>query len=396
MNKLLMWSLLLLAFPVDALYDCLGLSCEKCLPAKVYDAPGVGFDLTTSYGQRTASVHYPNGTVIDVAQIRADSEYLELMTRLASKPKPSIGTRKPLYDDLIPWLTLSDPSSHWGPWWRWLNKKLGRKRHSDIEIISDLLQKLQASTKKEISQPLDRVAVAAPDFTSITPTINAALKDLNIRTLVGDSRYYLRRLVEADAIYASNGYGLCTNYHDRWECIDELEGLPDSHVFTIFYSRHLLYTSIIRPSCGQALDGLNWDEAQIMDFEVGLDRLLQTNGSDALWARLRSQLSVLPREYRRPITHVLLAGESVTQPHFLATLRDVLSEILQSSVDLQNVLDADSAVSKIVDPTFAASRGAALYARRRQEVQSECWEPPRCEDIRRRERASLLLREDLR
>lgn len=129
--------------------------------------------------------------------------------RFASTPKPSIGIKKSLYDELVPRLTLSDTSSIWDPWWRWFNKKLGRKRHSNIEIISDLPQKLQASTENEISQPLDRVAVTAPDFTSITPTINAALGDLNIRTCVDDSHYYITRLVEADAIYASNGYGLC-------------------------------------------------------------------------------------------------------------------------------------------------------------------------------------------
>lgn len=179
------------------------------------------------------------------------------MMRLASKPKPSIGTKKSLYDELVPWPTLSDPSSIWGPWWRWFNKKLGRKGHSDIEIISDLLQKLQASTENEISQPLDRVAVTAPDFTSITPTINAALRDLNIRTCVDDSHYYISRLVEADAIYASNGYGLCKDYHDRWEFINEFEGLPSPHVFTVFYSRHVLYTSIINPGGGQALAGWN-------------------------------------------------------------------------------------------------------------------------------------------
>lgn len=333
---------------------------------------------------------------MDVAQIQGDTEYLELMMRLASKPRQSSGTRKSLYDTLIPWLTLSEPSSIWGPWWRWFNKKLGRKGHSDIEIISDLLQKLQAYTEKEVSQPLDRVAVTAPDFTSISPTINAALRDLNLRTWVGDSIYYPRRLIEADVIYAANGYGLCKNNHDRWECMEEFGELPCSHVFTIFYSRHTLYTSIINPIGGQALDGLNWDEAQLVDFEVGLDRLLQTNGSDALWARLRSQLSVLPREYWHPITHVLLAGESVTHPRLLAILRDVLPEILPPSVDLQNVLDADPAMSKIVDPKFAAARGAALYARRRQEVQSECAEYSECEDTRRRERTRLPLRGDLR
>lgn len=331
-----------------------------------------------------------------MAQIQGDSEYLELMMRLANKPKPPLWTKTSLFDNLISWLSLSDPSCIWGPWWRWLNKWLGRKGHSDIEIISHLLQQLAVSTEKEISQPLDAVAVTAPDFSLITSTINAALRDLHLRTWVEDGGYYPRRLVEADAVYAANGYGLCTDYHNFWECKDEFDDSLRTHVFTIFYSRHLLYASIMEPMGGQALFICSFDERQLVDFEVGLDRLIQKNVSDALWARLRSQLSVLPKDYPYPITHFLLAGESVTHPHFLATLKDALAEILPPSLDFQKVLDEDPAMSKIVDPTFAAARGAALYARRRQEVQSDCDEYPRCEDIRRRERMRLSSKEDLR
>lgn len=114
------------------------------------------------------------------------------------------------------------------------------------------------------------------------------------------------------------------------------------------------------PSSGEALLRFNWDEAQLLGFELALDHFLQTNGSqDTLWSRLRSQLLVLPREYPFPLTHILLSGRSVTHQHFLAILRDAMAEMIPiSSADLQtNIPDhADPAIlSIIVDPTFAPS-----------------------------------------
>ncbi|KAJ5151125.1 uncharacterized protein N7482_010377 [Penicillium canariense] len=368
---------------------------------QIHDAPGIGFDLTPSYG--TASVHYYNGTVVEVAHIQGNSEYLDLMMRLSGDSRPQLNrTKKSLYDLLFSRFSLSDTTS-WGAWWRWLNKVLGRpiKAYSDVEIISALLQQLQISTERKISQPLDRVAVATPDISSMSSIVNAALGDLNLRTWVGDSGWYPERLPEADAVYAANGYGLCSNYQDLWECTDEFDSSSDTHIFFIFYSRHALYTSIIAPVSGEALTRFYWDEAQLLDFELGLDYLLRRNGSqDALWSSLRSQLSTLPREYPFSITHILLGGESVMHPRFLATLRDALAETMPiSPVKLQtNIPDhADFAtVSKSVDLTFAASRGAALYARRRQEVQAHCTESPKCEAIRKRERAHIPLKVDLR
>jgi hypothetical protein len=62
------------------------------------------------------------------------------------------------------------------------------------------------------------------------------------------------------------------DYQDLFDCTDctaEFDDLPDTQVFTIFYSRHLLYTSIIAPNSGEALTIFNRDEAHLLDFEVG-------------------------------------------------------------------------------------------------------------------------------
>lgn len=348
-------------------------------------------------------MHHYNGTVVEVAYIQGNSEYLDLMRRLSGEPRPPFDRADEfLYDLILSRLSISDTVS-WGVWWRWLNKVLGRpiKANNDVEIVSELLHQLQISTERNISQPLDRVAVVTPDIGSISSIVNAALTNLRLRTWVGDSGWYPDRLLEADVVYAANGYGLCSNYQDLWECTDEFDNSPNTHVFFIFYSRHALYASIIAPISGEALSRFNWDEAQLVNFELGLSDILQSNSShDALWSSLGSQLSNLPRQYPFPLTHILLAGESVMHPRFLATVRGSLAEsIHKSSLKLQtNIPDyaGSVAMSNPIDLTFAASRGAALYARRRQEVQGHCTESSKCEAIRRREREHIPEKVDLR
>lgn len=291
-------------------------------------------------------------------------------------------------------LLVPGASSSWRDWLRWLKEKLGwQAKADDVEIIRDLIHELKQATEEAISQPLDRVAVTTPDLPSPNKgTINAALRDLNLHTWVGDSPFYTRRLVEADTVYAANGYGLCRNYQDLFDCSDEFENSPTPRVYLVSFSRRLLYTSIIRPTHGEALAIYTSDKAQLLDFDMGLDRLAQAEVSDsASWGQLRRDLLVLPGESSGPITHVLLAGESATHPRFLAILRDALADIsLTPSIGPQ-LTTSDSRdlinLETIIDPTFAAARGAALYARRRQEVQGECTEPAGCEIERSRERS---------
>jgi hypothetical protein len=67
-------------------------------------------------------------------------------------------------------------------------------------------------------------------------------------------------------------------------------------------------------------------------------------------------------------------------------------------MDSMSELSLESATAKIqlaIDPTFAAARGAALYARRRQEVPSECYEREECEEMRMHERLRTSTREEL-
>ncbi|KAJ5304523.1 uncharacterized protein N7443_004183 [Penicillium atrosanguineum] len=196
------------------------------------------------------------------------------MARLVSSPEPQDET-KTLPQHIARWLHVSDAWSR--KCGRWLLKKLGYSTKDGIKIISDLLRELKDSTEREILQSLDRVAITIPDLSSLRQkTINAALEDLGLRTWLGDSPYYPKRLVETDAVYAANGYGLCKNYRNIFECTDEFEAsFASPAVFLVSFSRHLLYTAISTPLYGEALAIVTTDEAQVLDFEFGLDRLFQ-------------------------------------------------------------------------------------------------------------------------
>jgi hypothetical protein len=49
-SKHILHTILFFSAVVIATYDCPTPTCSTCVPIEVHDAPGVGLDLTTSYG----------------------------------------------------------------------------------------------------------------------------------------------------------------------------------------------------------------------------------------------------------------------------------------------------------------------------------------------------------
>jgi hypothetical protein len=148
------------------------------------------------------------------------------------------------------------------------------------------------------------------------------------------------------------------------------------------FTRYALYTTI---STYAAPFSGDWRAEKFeVDFQSGLDNLENFDSPSTFWAHIRTQLLALPSRYPKPITKLLLAGESATDDMFLKVLRDALSEIRGPS---HNLL-LDQSADGDVNPTFAAARGAALYARIRQEKPFDCSEPKRCEAERQRQRSN--------
>jgi hypothetical protein len=159
------------------------------------------------------------------------------------------------------------------------------------------------------------------------------------------------------------------------------------------FTRQALYTTL--DTFRSPFGFTSRSEAYLINFNSGLDSLPTYPSPLDFWKHVRSQLLSLPRKSDRPITKVLLAGESVTDAKFLNILRDSLAEIAGPSarreasgdegwrVNMTFAVDPD--IDMLADPVFAAARGAALYARWRQEAPYDCVEHERCEAERRRE-----------
>jgi hypothetical protein len=133
---------------------------------------------------------------------------------------------------------------------------------------------------------------------------------------------------------------------------------------------------------------------------AGLNHLATASSPDEFWSIVKQQLQVLPTADERQITKILLASESATNSRFLRTLRDALYEVTvppgnemllyKKGSELGNLTLDDDFAARTTNPLFAAARGAALYARWRQEAPYECIENKHCAEKRRKERKELV------
>jgi hypothetical protein len=130
---------------------------------------------------------------------------------------------------------------------------------------------------------------------------------------------------------------------------------------------------------------------------LGLSMLHTYDSRSAYWAEVHDHLQTLPSavaEQGRPISAVVLLGENAAIPEFLTVLRDALSGVgvatkamtwdderdhkAQVSADGEGKRMVRARLEAVADPLWAAARGAALYARLRQELPWNCMEAPEC------------------
>ncbi|KAF5687078.1 hypothetical protein FDENT_5551 [Fusarium denticulatum] len=361
-------------------------TCADCLPASVHDAPGIGFSLSLSSG--TAAVHFYNGTVKNIASIPTNPEYAALMKRLANSPPPP-------------------PPSRWEKLRRSSNKKIGRPATPDVGIIATMLISLRDVTSAAITRPLDRVAVshsriqglAEPDlwdaleYTLIRPWVAAGLPRSKFVLPLPPAGEYPSRLLESYAVFAGHGKGLCKHYKSFWQCEEEQDNVPSETTLIVGIIPTDLRGDIIRTwSAFTDLQPRRGDRT-FVDLELGL---AASEDKPNFWARVTERLQgfcgTVPEGFR--LDTILLTGENATHPAFLQALRSALvgNGYLQRESDNRGGISFVHEGEVVIDPVFASARGAAQYARWRQEAPIGCEEQDRCEEERRRQEKHVELR----
>lgn len=149
-------------------------------------------------------------------------------------------------------------------------------------------------------------------------------------------------------------------------------------------TRHVLYTSL--ESYVSAFGSERTPLSQIVDENGGLDRLPEYPSPSTFWEHVRKVL-VRGRGDKYAITELLLGGENATNPDFLETLKQALGPTAHQYCD---------EVGGLISPLFDTARGAALYARRRQETHFDFEERPECGERRQLERGGGQVKAELR
>jgi hypothetical protein len=254
---------------------------------------------------------------------------------------------------------------------------------ADVEVLASLLITLKSATAEALAQPIDRVAVTRPSIPALTQEdLDDALEYAGLRGWMdGSNRSEPKHVPESHAAFAGNGRGLCTSYRDVMECSGE--GLARPRHFGLFISltRHALYMSLDKVR--EAFPRRVPDGPRVLDFDLGLDGRGRFASNDDYWAYMRTRIVVFVRQYgEQPVDALLLGGENATNSIFLQTVRNALASLTPT---VPPILDID--VATVADPTFAAARGMAVYARRRQEAPGPCVESLVCEERREKEQA---------
>lgn len=265
---------------------------------------------------------------------------------------------------------------------RWFNKRRGLPSTPDVGILSNLVKQLKEETEAQLAPvKFDRVVVTHPLFPGLTyEDIGDALEFAGVGSWLHERDIPLelpKVISETRATFGANGYNLCKHYRDYLACNDEnLEDMPLETVYFVSLSHAALYTTlypVLAPFGYQT-----WYESYAIHPEFGADKMGNYSSEAEYWQGLEQKL--VPGDSDYPISVVLVAGESIEAPKAREALRKALENIPTRGSKLEPSL------ATYVQPIYAAARGAALYARWRQETPYGCAEVRACERQRERER----------
>ncbi|KAF9760967.1 hypothetical protein IL306_004035 [Fusarium sp. DS 682] len=296
-------------------------------------------------------------------------------------------------------LPEAPPLTRWNKWKRSLNKKLGKPATEDVGTLAEMLVCLGDAVGGALNISLDRVAVTYPpipglatydlsdalEYAGLRPWIapNGELPRPEVEWPFSSSGLYIEKLSEAHAVMAAHGLGLCENYKNLFDCQEEEEFLPLEKVMVVGLTKVDLRAEVI-----MARAPLDYFSNKVLDRFVDLDAGLGACGnfdSDrAYWDHVADRLKNLlgKQPTKDPLTQVMLVGENSTHPIFLAALWDAMEH---SGYGDDSMLVVKGGGDDMISPLFASARGAAQYARWRQEAPIGCQEWIDCQDGQRRE-----------
>lgn len=196
----------------------------------------------------------------------------------------------------------------------------------------------------------------------------------------------LEDLYATSAAFAGYGYGLCRHYTDPYACEREEQHLPEQRLLHLDFTPNSLSVTI--KSLNSARGGTVDDT--FIDIDLGLGRLnnIYPEREELYWTAVRHRIRSLVESFKPRITQLILTGSSAGDGRFAEAVKDALYSLVSTKAldglrTASTDLEADDNGITADDFLYATSKGAAEFAKRRQEGPVRCAESEACKRIRR-------------
>jgi len=255
---------------------------------------------------------------------------------------------------------------------RRLNKLLGRASTQEVGIMATLISTIKERAEAESQTSVKNAVIAMPNLFGSDNLRRARFQeDLEEASKIAGLNPLLTPfwLGSPAAAAASQGWGMCEHYDNIYTCEDEQDRMPLEMVLAIEYTTHALIVTMFPLKSATS----NSDELTRVSFVAGSNN----EGSKGHWERVRGLIRELPTtKDRAPLTKVIVMGESADSDDFLNVVREALAP--QAVANLTYKI-----MPQEFSPLYAVARGAAEFAKRKQEAPKGCIETEECKKIRK-------------
>lgn len=297
------------------------------------------------------------------------------MQRLATSPITSMpdGSRAP------PGMDERDPRTL-NLWIRnkiksWARKLIFLPATPEIAILADMVSQLRREAEAVLGQRVKGVAIASPDRVRLARyELGDILDYLWMEDVVAEkTKTMFDQLFSMAAASAGYGDGLCPSYTDAYECEREEQEFPELWTLQLDFGYESFSGALDRTSKARHL----WAHDDFVDLELGARHRPREDGAleQEYWNRVGTRIRDFVESKHRP-ERLYLTGDSASEPRFLEAVKTALMDIATPSV--LKTLEYTPSMTSAEHYLFATSKGAAEFAKRRQEGMALCQLPEEC------------------
>ncbi|KAL2074631.1 hypothetical protein VTL71DRAFT_8409 [Oculimacula yallundae] len=335
--------------------------CDECVPKELIQAPGIGFDLSSSYA--TVAIRYPNQTIVDVGRFNGSEEYADLLVRLG----PPYVYNGPPFDTISDRIRydLEQASRKW-------RKLRGLPSTTDIELFSSFLINVTDFASYSLDTPVTRVAISLPDLPNLSYEDWEEVVQLTGLDVLKSYRFHQQRLRELNVAWVGLGHGVCEHWRDSERCDKEERSMEKRVVLALSFTEERLSISKAFVSGASEI----YVATQVSRQDLGYLSWRSNPENETFWDSVGMYVGTVARTDRGfVIQDLILTGEHAEEKNFLDAVWKALGDV----TDVQKLWQPLQVPG--FDAEFVAARGAAELAKRWQaEPPYGCMEGDWCKD----------------